>query len=60
MAGRDSGALDARHPRGRRVARVISDVSAQFDTVGLTVAEAMPRLAIKLRNMLDKLPLLKE
>ena len=50
-------------PGGMRideVVRVISDISAQFDVVGLTVAEAMPRLAIKLKNMLDKLPLLKE
>lgn len=48
-------------PGGMRideVVRVISDISKEFDIVGLTVAEAMPRLAIKLKNMLARLPLL--
>lgn len=41
------------------VVRVISDISSKYDLIGLTVAEPMPRLAIKLRNMLHQLPLLK-
>lgn len=41
------------------VVSVINDVAANFDLVGLTVAEPMPRIAIKLRNMLNSLPLLK-
>ncbi len=38
--------------------RIIRDIAAQADLVGLTVAEPMPRLAIKIRNMLAGLPLL--
>ena len=38
---------------------VINSVADNFDLVGLTVAEPMPRIAIKLRNMLYSLPLLK-
>lgn len=41
------------------VVRVINDISAEYDLIGLTVAEPMPRVAIKLRNMLNQLPLLK-
>ena len=37
--------------------RVINDIAAVKDIVGLTVAEAMPRTAIRLRNMLRRLPL---
>lgn len=40
------------------VLRVINDISSEYDIVGLTVAEPMPRVAIKIRNILDKLPLL--
>ena len=50
-------------PNGMKIkeaVRVINDVSSQYDLVGLTVAEPMPRVAIKLRNMLDQLPLLKD
>lgn len=50
-------------PNGMKIkeaVRVIKDVSSQYDLVGLTVAEPMPRVAIKLRNMLDQLPLLKD
>lgn len=36
------------------------DIAAEYDLVGLTVAEPMLRIAIKIRNMLDQLPLLKE
>jgi len=41
------------------VVRVINDISSEYDIVGLTVAEPMPRVAIKIRNMLNQLPLLK-
>ena len=41
------------------VVRVINDIASEYDLVGLTVAEPMPRIAIKLRNMLSQLPLLK-
>ncbi|MDU1904160.1 MAG: arginase family protein [Dysgonomonas sp.] len=40
------------------VVRVINDISAEYDIVGLTIAEHMPRVAIKLKNMLNELPLL--
>lgn len=39
--------------------RVINDIAAKYDLVGLTIAEPMPRIAIKIRNMLNELPLLK-
>ena len=38
--------------------RVINDIAAATDLVGLTIAEPMPRLAIRLKNMLSKMPLL--
>ena len=38
---------------------VINSIADNFDLAGLTVAEPMPRIAIKLRNMLYSLPLLK-
>lgn len=40
------------------VVRVINDINANYEIVGLTIAEPMPRIAIKLRNMMSKLPLL--
>lgn len=49
-------------PDGMKIAevvRVINDISAVKDVVGLTVAEPMPRIAIRLRNMLNQLPLLR-
>lgn len=39
--------------------RLINEVAANYDLVGLTIAEPMPRIAIKLRNMMSKLPLFK-
>lgn len=42
------------------VVRVVNDIASQYDIVGLTVAEFMPRIAIKLKRMLGQLPLLKE
>lgn len=40
------------------VIRVINDVNKEFELVGLTVAEPMPRTAIKLKNMLQQLPMI--
>lgn len=42
------------------VVRIINDISAEYDLLSLTVAEPMPRIAIKMRNMLGRLPLLNE
>ncbi len=39
------------------VVRVINDIASEFDLAGLTVAEPMPRVAIKIKNMLEQLPL---
>ncbi len=41
------------------VVRIINDIATGYDLVGLTIAEPMPRQAIKIRNMLRELPLLK-
>jgi arginase len=41
------------------VVRVINDIAVEYDIAGLTIAEPMPRVAIKIKNMLDKLSLLK-
>lgn len=41
------------------VTRVINDIAKEYDVVGLTIAEPMPRTAIKLKNMLEQLPLMK-
>ena len=49
-------------PNGMKIAevvRVINDIDKNFDIVGLTVAEPMPRTAIKLRKMLNQLPMMK-
>ncbi len=40
------------------VTRVINDISKESDIVGLTIAEPMPKTAIKLRNMLRQMPLM--
>lgn len=48
-------------PHGMKMAevvRVINDVAAQKQLVGLTIAEPMPRKAILLREMMSRLPLL--
>lgn len=42
------------------VVRLINDIASAYDLVGLTIAEPMPRVAIKIRNMLGRLPLLRE
>lgn len=49
-------------PNGMTIAevvRVINDIAKEKELVGLTVAEAMPRTAIRIKEMLDKLPLIK-
>ena len=40
------------------VVRLINDIASTSDLVALTVAEPMPRLAIRLKNMLAQLPLM--
>lgn len=40
------------------VVRVINDIAATKELVALTVAEPMPRLAIRLKKMLEQLPLI--
>lgn len=48
-------------PDGMKIAevtRVINDIAAVKDLVGLTVAEPMPRTAMRIRDMLGRLPLL--
>ncbi len=49
-------------PNGMRIAevvRVINDIAREKEIVGLTIAEPMPRTAIRIREMLHQLPLLK-
>ncbi len=49
-------------PNGMKIAevvKVINDISKEKEIVGLTIAEAMPRTAILVKNMLEQLPLLK-
>ena len=41
------------------VVRIINDIASKYDVIGLTIAEPMPRIAIKIKNMLNQLPLLK-
>ena len=49
-------------PGGMKIAevvRVINDIASESRIVGLTVAEPMPRTALRLKDMLSQLPLLK-
>ena len=49
-------------PNGMKIAevlRVINDIAQEKEIVGLTVAEPMPRTAIRIKEMLNQLPLLK-
>ncbi|OCR10795.1 arginase family protein [Helicobacter pullorum] len=39
------------------VLNLINDIDKNYDLVGLSIAEHMPRVAIKLRNMMRELPL---
>ncbi|MBD5192695.1 MAG: hypothetical protein HDS88_07350 [Bacteroidales bacterium] len=42
----------------KEVVRLINDIAREKDLVVLTVAEPMPRMAIRLKRMLVTLPLL--
>lgn len=53
-AGTDSDGM-----KMEEVIRVINDIAAEKELVGLTIAEPMPRTAIRIKNMLHQLPLLK-
>ena len=49
-------------PDGMKIAevvRVINDIAREKEIVGLTIAEPMPRVAIRIKEMLNQLPLLK-
>lgn len=49
-------------PNGMKIeacTRVINDIASAYDIVGLTIAEHMPRMAIKMKNLLNQMPLLK-
>ncbi len=49
-------------PDGMKIAevvRVINDIAQEKEIVGLTIAEPMPRTAIRIKEMLSQLPLLK-
>lgn len=41
------------------VVRIINDIAKEKDIVGLTIAEPMPRIAIQLKRMMERLPLMK-
>ena len=40
------------------VIRIINDISKEYNLIALTIAEPMPKIAIKLKNMLNQLPLM--
>ena len=42
----------------KEAVRIINDISNEFELVALTVAEPMPRIAIRLKRMLSELPLI--
>ena len=49
-------------PNGMKIAevvRVINDIAKEKEIVGLTIAEPMPRTAIRIKEMLNQLPLMK-
>ena len=55
--------LFSSRPRNRNgiktseMVRVVNDIAAEFDVVGITVVEPTPRLVKKVRDMLSQLPL---
>ena len=51
--------VEANGMKIKEVIRIINDIAYKHDLVGLTIAEPMPRIAIKLKNMMNELPLLK-
>ena len=42
-----------------QVTKIINDISKEYDVSGLTIAEPMPRIAIKLKNMLNQIEIIK-
>ncbi len=46
--------------KSKDVIRIINDISSSYDLVGLTIAEPMPRTAIKIKDILRQLPLLND
>ena len=42
----------------KEAVRIINDIAKEFELVSLTVAEPMPRIAIRLKRMLSELPLI--
>ena len=42
----------------KEAVRIINDIANEFELVALTVAEPMPRIAIRLKQMLSELPLI--
>ena len=42
----------------KEAVRLINDIAKEFELIALTVAEPMPRIAIRLKRMLSELPLL--
>ena len=51
--------VEANGMKIKEVILIINDIASKHDLVGLTIAEPMPRIAIKLKNMMNELPLLK-
>ena len=41
------------------VIRIINDISKEYNLIARTIAEPMPKVAIKLKNMLNQLPLIR-
>lgn len=41
------------------VIRIINDISKEYNLIALTIAEPMPKIAIKLKIMLNQLPLVR-
>lgn len=50
---------DPERMKMEEVIRVINDIAEEKEIVGLTIAEPMPRTAIRIKDMLNRLPLLK-
>jgi arginase len=44
----------------KEVLKMIKDISVNYDVVGLTVAEHLPDIEIKIRNILSELPLMND
>ena len=42
----------------KEAVKIINEIAKEFEVVALTVAEPMPRIAIRLKRMLSELPLI--